>query len=119
MYIIVLGSVQSSGITDLSPPLPAHTYFFIIQISSRDRPNDHKTDFNKFLTVTQDQATAGYVWRVDGDFRTVTASPPTDEKTGTPLQLGVRYMIENGKGKEWKGNCVGKLLMLLEETAAC
>ena len=62
-------------------------------------------NWNKHLTITHyDQI--GYVWTVDGQFRTVTSSHPrfTD---GTPVILGMRYRIPNPDGNSWKMDCVG------------
>lgn len=78
------------------------------QISSRDSIQDQKVEVNKYLTVTQEPE--GYVWKVDGDVRTITADPPS-AVDGAALDLGVRYKIENKNNKSRMMDCVGESIM--------
>mmetsp|Transcript_598 Transcript_598/g.1176 ORF Transcript_598/g.1176 Transcript_598/m.1176 type:complete len:266 (+) Transcript_598:668-1465(+) len=67
---------------------------------------DQNKDLNKYLTIQQLPNISGYVWKVDGQFRTVTSELPMDSE-GNSLVLGVQYAIENKSGRTFSGNCVG------------
>ena len=68
---------------------------------------DRDRKINKYLTIEQVASVTGYVWKVDGQFRTVTQEPPADVD-GTALALGTRYAIVNRKGSTGLGDCVGE-----------
>ena len=67
---------------------------------------DQRSGYNKYLTIEQ-HADAGYVWKVDGQFRTVTFDIPMDSE-GSDLELDKQYSIVNRDGKSFEGNCVGE-----------
>ena len=78
-----------------------------LQVSSRDMLKDRNVDVFKYLTITQETGIAGFVWKVDGQFRTVTVYHPVDSD-GNLLVLGTQYRIGNISGRAAYGNCVGK-----------
>ena len=80
-------------------------YSYILQITSRDMLHDHKVDLNKYLIITQEAG--GYVWRVDGQVRTVTTVAPADVD-GNALVPGMRYRLENRASRTWMSDCVGE-----------
>ena len=80
---------------------------YILQITSRDMLDDRKASLNKFLIITQEAG--GYVWRVDGQVRTVTTAAPADVD-GNVLVLGERYRLENRASRTWMSDCVGEYL---------
>jgi hypothetical protein len=61
---------------------------------------------SKYLTFEQVDGVTGYVWKVDGQFRTATQDLPVDT-TGNPLQVDARYKIVNKHARTWQGDCVG------------
>ena len=104
--MVVFALVSRTASIQIANRIPIHT--FSIQISSKDILEDRKALVNKFLTITQVAGVTGYVWKVDGQFRTVTDTLPLDEE-GNSLSEGVQYKIENFAGRTWMGNCVGTL----------
>lgn len=78
-------------------------------LTSRDTIQGRRTAWNKFLTITQSEGIVGYIWKVDGQFRTITKEQPrfTD---GTLLELGTRYRIPDPDGISFKQDCVGCLV---------
>lgn len=78
-------------------------------ITSRDQLSSRTSGISKFLTVEEigTTGTSLYVWKVDGNFRTVTQSPPVFED-GSNLSLGIRYRLMNVNGEPWKSDCVGE-----------
>lgn len=78
-------------------------------LTSRDTIQGRRTGWNKFLTISQPVGIAGYVWKVDGHFRTVTKDHPrfTD---GTLVELNKRYPIPHPDGNSFKQDCVGCLV---------
>lgn len=101
-------------------------------ITSKDVFNNRKTDIYKILIVTH-EAGIGYVWKVDGDFRTVTQEPPvalnyyasleygteipdypaggTYNNIGFQFQLGAKYRFKYTA--YWQMDCVGCVIALL------
>ena len=82
------------------------------QISSKDALDvlaDRNRLFAKYLTFEQVAGVTGYVWTVDGQFRTVTTNYPM-AIDGTALSLGTRYKIVNRKGHTGFGDCIGESL---------
>ena len=69
--------------------------------------DDRNVDVEKYLTITQLDGVTGYVWLVDGQFRTVTRTLPVDSNMNE-LSLDVKYRIENRKVRASFGDCVGK-----------
>ena len=61
---------------------------------------------NKYLTITQVDGISGYIWKVDGQFRTVTNDLPVD-KDGNAISLDIKYRIENINGRSAFSDCVG------------
>ena len=59
------------------------------------------------------QIDGNYLWKVDGEFRTVTMNPPLDSN-GTALVLNTRYALKQRPAKgsivglSELSNCVGK-----------
>ena len=51
-----------------------------------------------------------FVWKVDGNFRTVTTSPPVGID-GTPLTLGARHKILHENGSSWQVDCMGEYMI--------
>jgi hypothetical protein len=78
-------------------------------LTSRDTIQGRRTGWNKFLTITQPVGISGFVWKVDGHFRTITKEQPvfTD---GTLVELNTRYRIPNPDGVSFKQDCVGCLV---------
>ena len=75
--------------------------------------DDRKSARQKHLTVdniVSEGVTTGYVWKVDGIFRTVSQEHPV-MMDGTPIELGVRYRIGELK-RSFYANCVGCGIML-------
>ena len=72
--------------------------------------DDRNVDVEKYLTITQVEGVTGYVWLVDGQFRTVTSTLPVDSNMNE-LSLDVKYRIENRKVRASFGDCVGKFLI--------
>ena len=72
---------------------------------------DRNVDVEKYLTITQVNGVTGYVWLVDGQFRTVTRTLPVDSNMNE-LSLDVKYRIENRKVRASFGDCVGKFKLL-------
>ncbi len=73
---------------------------------------DYRAYKNKFLSFAQVSGISGYVWYVDGQFRTVTDSLPKDN-FGDWLSVGTQYKIENREGRTGFSNCVGKFCRML------
>ena len=67
--------------------------------------DDRKTLRQKHLTIEQKEGVNGYLWMVDGTFRTVTKDHPTFID-GSLVELNVRYRIDEMK-RSFLVNCVG------------
>ena len=67
--------------------------------------DDRNTARQKHLMIKQVEGVTGYVWLVDGTFRTVTQDQPTFTD-GSLLQLDKRYRIDEMK-RSFYVNCVG------------
>lgn len=90
-------------------PCELHSRWRRYAISSLDGLSNRKTGWNKHLTV--ELIGGKYVWKVDGQFRTVTTSSPIGrDRLGNeqPLVLGARYSIQHEQGTWWTKDCVGK-----------
>jgi hypothetical protein len=74
-------------------------------ITSRDLLDDRNTARQKHLTVEQVSGVNGFVWKVDGTFRTVTQDHPTFID-GLLVKMNERYRIEERR-RSWYVNCVG------------
>jgi len=74
-------------------------------INSRDLMDDRNTGRQKHLTVEQVSGVAGFVWKVDGTFRTVTQDHPTFTD-GSLIEMNARYRIDEMR-RSWYVNCVG------------
>ncbi len=66
---------------------------------------DRKSARQKHLVIETVEGISGYLWMVDGTFRTVTQDHPTFVD-GTLVQLNVRYRIDEVK-RSFMVNCVG------------
>jgi len=75
--------------------------------------DDRNVDVEKYLTISQLNGVTGYVWLVDGQFRTVTSTLPVDSNMNE-LSLDVKYRIENRKVRASFGDCVGKFCLRRE-----
>lgn len=78
-------------------------------LTSRDTIQGRRTGWNKFLMITQPVGIEGYVWKVDGHFRTITKEQPRFSD-GTLVELNKRYRIPNPDGNSFKQDCVGCLV---------
>ncbi|KAK1734850.1 hypothetical protein QTG54_014310 [Skeletonema marinoi] len=74
-------------------------------ITSRDLMDDRYTDRQKHLTIEQVEGVTGFLWLVDGTFRTVTQDQPTFTD-GSLVKLDKRYRI-NEMSRSFMVNCVG------------
>lgn len=66
--------------------------------------------FEKYLTIEQDDGTGNYLWKVDGQFRTVTTDHPVIRDTNSTLALNAKYAI---KCRPIKGETVTGINSLL------
>lgn len=62
-------------------------------------------NIEKYLTIEQVEGVSGYLFFVDGEFRTVVQDPPTDMDSNA-LMINTKYKIEN-VGFMYDGDCVG------------
>lgn len=76
------------------------------QISNKDVITTQKNDAFKYLTIEEVAGVAGFVWKVDGQIRTVTSDDPVDSE-GVALALDTSYQILNRKMHTVTGDCVG------------
>ena len=67
--------------------------------------DDRKTARQKHLTIEQVEGVTGFVWLVDGTFRTVTQDQPTFTD-GSLVQLDNRYRIVEIR-RSFYVNCIG------------
>ena len=67
--------------------------------------DDRKSARQKHLTIEQVEGVSGYLWMVDGTFRTVTQDHPTF-MNGELMELNVRYRIDEVK-RSFLVNCIG------------
>ena len=74
-------------------------------ISSRDVLDDRGSSGWKHLTVETVQGVNGFVWKVDGTFRTVSQEHP-NATDGSLIELGARYRIMESR-RAWWVDCVG------------
>ena len=97
-----------------SRPCELHSRWRRYALTSKDQLSNRKTGWYKHLTV---ELLGGmYVWKVDGHFRTATASSPIGHTKGgseRSLELGVRYKILAQSAYAWTSDCVGEFLHLM------
>ena len=83
-----------------------------IQISSRDMLISRSLNIEKYLTIEQVEGVSGFLFFVDGEFRTVVQDPPTDMNSNA-LMINTKYKIEN-VGFMYDGDCVGMYYIIHE-----
>lgn len=91
-------------------PCELHSRWRRYALTSRDQLRDRKVSWWKHLTV-EDIGGGKFVWKVDGNVRTVTTSPPVGID-GTALTLGARHKIIHEQGSSWQVDCVGEYNMI-------
>ena len=91
-------------------PCELHSRWRRYALTSRDQLRDRKVSWWKHLTV-EDIGGGKFVWKVDGNIRTVTTSPPVGID-GTALTLGARHKIIHEQGSSWQVDCVGEYNMI-------
>ena len=74
-------------------------------LTSRDQLDSRKTGILKYLQVDLVPG-VGHVWKVDGNFRTVTDGPPVTTD-GSTFPLGESQKIKWSNGNSWMLDCVG------------
>ena len=99
--------------------LTHHNYQYIyhivsFQISSRDMLISRSLNIEKYLTIEQVEGVPGYLFFVDGEFRTVVQDPPTDMDSNA-LMINTKYKIEN-VGFMYDGDCVGMYYVIPSNT---
>lgn len=91
----------------------AYIHTIYIQISSSDMLFSRDLA-DKYLTIDNITGIDGYIWRVDGEFRTITSDIPIDNNGNVTL-LNTTYRIENKNGVSGLGNCVGEFVLIKYE----
>eukprot|EP00804_Cyclotella_cryptica_P013853 CCRYP_002403-RF/>CCRYP_002403-RF protein AED:0.04 eAED:0.04 QI:361/1/1/1/0.81/0.82/17/505/2306 len=89
-----------------STPCEQYSRWRKYALTSRDSIQGRRMNWNKFLTIDKPEGIDGYVWKVDGHFRTITKDHPTFTN-GSLVELGVRHRIPNPDGNAFKIDCIG------------
>lgn len=89
-------------------PCELHSRWRRYAITSLDQLSNRKTGWNKHLTI--ELKNGKYLWKVDDQLRTVTATLPIGHDQ-RPLELDLRYKITftNRHGGAWNSDCIGKI----------